>query len=302
MKFRAHETFFIRKGWLSKGIKYVEKSEGRVFIDKEKNPMDELGIGSNMVKSLRYWLQAVGITYENVSTKRVQKFTDLGNLVRKYDRYIEELGTLLLLHYELATNKELATSWYVFFNEFLMNEFTQEDFLDFIQKYISMNSNDEERESGTIRTLTDDFNCIVGTYVPRYKLNPAKVSAESNIDCPFGEMNLIEVLDKKENIYRKNILNASSFNPWITLALIQKKHSGTDEIQLKDLLLSSNSIGKVFNLDSITLLQILRSVEKIGGIKIIRTAGLDVIRIMRPEQKYIECVSSYYESIVRERT
>ena len=23
MKFRAHETFFIRKGWLSKGLKYV---------------------------------------------------------------------------------------------------------------------------------------------------------------------------------------------------------------------------------------------------------------------------------------
>lgn len=302
MKFRAHETFFIRKGWLSKGIKYVEWSEGRVFIDKENNPMDVLGIGSNMVKSLRYWLQAVGITYENVSTKRVQKFTDLGNLVRKYDRYIEELGTLLLLHYELATNKELATSWYVFFNEFSMNEFTKEDFLDFIQKYILMNSSDEERESGTIRTLTDDFNCIVGTYVPRYKLNPAKVSAESNIDCPFGEMNLIEVLDKKGDVYRKNILNASSFNPWIALALIQKEHVGIEEIQLKDLLLSPNSIGKVFNLDSITLLQILRSIEKIGEIKIIRTAGLDVIRIKHPEQKYIDCVNNYYESIMSERT
>ena len=35
MKFRGHETFFIRKGWLSKGIKYVEQTEGRVFIDKE---------------------------------------------------------------------------------------------------------------------------------------------------------------------------------------------------------------------------------------------------------------------------
>ena len=69
MKFRAHETFFIRKGWLSKGIKYVEQTEGRVFIDKENNPMDVLGIGSNMVKSLRYWLQAVGITYENAATE-----------------------------------------------------------------------------------------------------------------------------------------------------------------------------------------------------------------------------------------
>ena len=27
MKFRAHDTFFIRKGWLSKGMKYVQKNQ-----------------------------------------------------------------------------------------------------------------------------------------------------------------------------------------------------------------------------------------------------------------------------------
>lgn len=57
MKFRAHETFFIRKGWLSKGMKAI-KNDPMAFISKEKNPMDTLGIGSNMVKSLRYVLLA----------------------------------------------------------------------------------------------------------------------------------------------------------------------------------------------------------------------------------------------------
>lgn len=52
MKFRVHDTFFIRKGWLSKGMKYVEQSPD-VFISKEDNPMDVLGIGANMVKALR---------------------------------------------------------------------------------------------------------------------------------------------------------------------------------------------------------------------------------------------------------
>ena len=33
-----------------------------VFISKNENPMDVLGIGANMVKALRYWLQAVGLT------------------------------------------------------------------------------------------------------------------------------------------------------------------------------------------------------------------------------------------------
>ena len=71
MKFRGHETFFIRKGWLSKGMKAI-KHDSNAFISKEKNPMDTLGIGSNMVKAMRYWMQAVGITTEPNSGKRSQ--------------------------------------------------------------------------------------------------------------------------------------------------------------------------------------------------------------------------------------
>ena len=37
MKFRAHDTFFIRKGWLSKGMKYVQKKPD-VFVAKDENP------------------------------------------------------------------------------------------------------------------------------------------------------------------------------------------------------------------------------------------------------------------------
>ena len=34
------------------------------------------------------------------------------------DPYLEDIGTLWLLHYNLAKNMEDATSWYFFFNEF----------------------------------------------------------------------------------------------------------------------------------------------------------------------------------------
>ena len=113
MKFRAHDTFFIRKGWLSKGMKYVH-SKPDVFVAKDENPMDVLGIGANMVKALRYWLQAVGLTEEPNSGKRVQTFTPLGQSVFTNDRYIEELGTLYLLHYRLSSNKSDETAWYYF--------------------------------------------------------------------------------------------------------------------------------------------------------------------------------------------
>ena len=89
MKFRAHDTFFIRKGWLSKGMKAVQ-TKPDVFVAKDENPMDVLGIGSNMVKALRYWLVATNLTEEAIQNKkRIQKFTDFGTQVYKNDRYME---------------------------------------------------------------------------------------------------------------------------------------------------------------------------------------------------------------------
>ena len=156
MKFRAHDTFFIRKGWLSKGMKYVMLKPD-VFVDKEDNRMDVLGIGSNMVKALRYWLQAVGLTEEPNSGKRLQSFNELEKSIFETDRFIEEMGTLQLLQYKLATNKEKATAWYYFFNEFNMSEFSRDDFVGSLQNYISL---DEASSDVAIRSLNDDFACI----------------------------------------------------------------------------------------------------------------------------------------------
>ena len=75
MKFRAHDTFFIRKGWLNKGMRNVN-ADPSVFMGSNGNPMDVLGIGANMVKALRYWLQAVKLTSEPTSGRREQTFTE----------------------------------------------------------------------------------------------------------------------------------------------------------------------------------------------------------------------------------
>lgn len=292
MKFRAHDTFFIRKGWLSKGMRCVNDKPD-VFIDHDENPMDVLGIGANMVKALRYWLQAVGVTYEPARGRRVQEFTDLGTRIFENDRYIEELGTLYLLHYKLASNEEDATAWYFFFNEFSMSEFTKEDFVEALQKYIKMK---ESNNSYALRSLNDDFTCIINTYLPRYKSNPNKVSPENNIDCPFGELCLIDILNKRKKTYRKSIPAADTIPPWVALAVIADNAGERKEIGLNELLSAPKNIGRVFNLDSIAMLEVLYRIEKLDLIKINRTAGLDVINIQE-DITFLECVDRYYETI-----
>lgn len=295
MKFRAHDTFFIRKGWLSKGMERVVAKDD-LFVDKNENPMDVLGIGSNMVKALRYWLQAVGLTKEATKGKRVQNLTPLGNEIFTNDRFIEELGTLYLLQYQLAKQEEEATAWYYFFNVFSMSEFTREEFVQGLQNYILMS---EDASTVAIRSLNDDFACIINTYLPRYKSNPGKVSPENNIDCPFGELGLVDIANKKQKTYEKTIPAAKSFNPWVIYAVIMDQADGRNEISLNELLTKPKNIGKVFNFDAITMLDVLHEVESTGLIKIIRTAGLDVIHLNK-QMTFDDCVKKYYETIDEE--
>lgn len=292
MKFRAHDTFFIRKGWLSKGMKNVNIKPD-VFISKDENPMDILGIGANMVKALRYWLQTVGLTEEPNKGKRVQSLTNLGTAVFENDRYIEELGTLCLLHYKMAINRSDATAWYYFFNEFTMSEFSRDDFVDFLQRRIRMEDSDA---TVAIRSLNDDFSCIINTYLPRYKTSPNRVAPESNIDCPLGELGLIDILSKEKKTYRKAIPVASTISPWVALAIIVDQAGESKEISLNELLTAPCNIGKTLNLDAISMLDVLYQIERIGKIKINRTAGLDVIHILEG-LTFQDCVDAYYQSI-----
>ena len=292
MKFRAHDTFFIRKGWLSKGMRCVA-NEPDVFISHDENPMDVLGIGANMVKALRYWIQAVGLTEEPSKGKRVQRFTDLGEIIYRHDTYIEELGTLCLLQYCLASQEDEATAWYFFFNEFSMSEFSREDFVSALQKYIKMR---DSETNYAIRSLNEDFQCIINTYLPRYKSNPARVSPENNIDCPFGELGLVDILNKRKKTYKKSTPPSDTLNPYVILAVIVDNADGRKEISLNELLTAPYNIGKVYNLDSITMLDVLYRIEKLGLIKINRTAGLDVITIQE-DLDFYDCVERFYASI-----
>ena len=80
------------------------------------------------------------------------------------------------------------------------------------------------------------------------------------------------------------------------MAIITDNANGAIEINLNELLFGKCNIGKIFNLDAVTMLDILYQIEKHGELKIIRTAGLDVIHLNQNKtfEYYIE---KYYSSI-----
>lgn len=291
MKFRGHETFAIRKNWLSKGLRKAVEIPN-LFFTKERNPMDDLGIGSNMVKSLRYWMTSVGLLKEDLDgRKKIHTLTELGEIVWKHDRYIEEWGTLWLLHYSLVKNINEVTAWYYFFNEFNLSEFSKDDFVAHINNYLSLNDN-----SVALKSLDDDFRCIINTYMPRYKTNPGKDTPEDNMECPLAELGLIDFQSSIAKTYKKVNAVKENIPALILLGVIVDQVGENKEISLSDLMNAKCNVGKVFNLDIITLLSLLTQLSNRGLVKVVRTAGLDVVRI-NTDMNFYGCVEMYYQEL-----
>ncbi len=295
MKFKAHQSFFIRKGWLSKGLKGVRSNSALLMPSNNKEAMDELGLGANQVVALRYWLQATGLIelgYRN----HEHSITELGHLILDNDPFIEELGTLWALHCNLVSAQEEAASWYFLFNEFGMNVFGKDDFTRAISKYILINN---DKEDIALASLDSDFSCILNTYIPHSKLGSSSISPENVIDCPLGELGLITVESKSAKTYRKKTANPSMLPGLLVLYSIASTFDAasreTPEIRFEILLDGAGMPGRVFNLDSVALLSKLYELENEGRLRVSRTAGIDVVRLTNSSLCKEDCLSDYYK-------
>ena len=102
-KLKGHESFYIRDGWLRKGMKNVQEQPGLFGLE---DVVDRLAVGSNMVKAIRFWLQATSLVEEIVQIDYYNKL-----YIRYKDPYFEDVFTLWILHYFIAAKSEMCTSW-----------------------------------------------------------------------------------------------------------------------------------------------------------------------------------------------
>ena len=109
IKIRGHESFYIREGWLRKGT--IAINEDPYILSNLQVAIDKLGVGSAMVKSIRYWLQAAGLTIEKRGDKgkRYQVrtyFVEKGDLKNPEDNLICPFSDLGLIKKVNVRGKE----------------------------------------------------------------------------------------------------------------------------------------------------------------------------------------------------
>lgn len=268
MSFGQHQTFYLRQQWLTKGLTEVSKNS-RFFY--EQNHFEVLGVGKNMAKSIRHWLNATQLIKEQRSTKTEMIMTDLAEIIFKYDPYVKSKHTLYILHYLLVTEKNEATTWYWFFNVFNEKVFTKQILLDKLKQWTNENLTKEVSEN----SLKRDIDCLIQLYTAKDYKNH---TPEDVIKSPLEVLNLITQTTGTHYIKSNIDKNPSISILYICLLKYLEKHEQR-EVSLKDLLQGDELWGKVFNLNRDTIIMHLEDMQKYYPIIFTRTNHLDVIRI-----------------------
>ena len=259
MSYARHQTFYLRSGWLAKAIEELDR-DPRLF--SQKDATTRLGIGKNMVASLRFWVNAAGLTQQLPSNQGLG-LTRLGSMVRKYDPFFELELTWWLIHYHIVKDEDQATSWYYLFNKFPNSDFDKITFVETIARY-----------SGNVVSKSSyqkDYDCIVATYVPS---DGEQGTPEDNTICPLTRLGLLESM--RNGAVRKT--SPEKLLPLEIVFLVMRDAASQDYFgNISTLVEQPCNIGKVFNLSLDSIYRYLDLLQDKGLLRFSRTASLDSI-------------------------
>lgn len=234
MTFSGHESFQCRHLWLKKGYDFVSK--GNSFNSEDS--VVELGVGKNMVNSIRFWMKAFNLLAKDDS------LTPLANKLLAddgWDPYLEDEGTLWLLHYQLVKNG-FASIYSIIFNELRREktEFTRENFISVVKR----KTESEKLAPVSEKTLTEDFSVMTKMYV---RGDSGTKDKEESFSGLLTDLDLISSYSKSREQY---LAIENSERPEIPAEIILYAILDNEQFE-KSISLSSvesnfNSAGSVF--------------------------------------------------------
>jgi hypothetical protein len=286
-KFAGHETFTFRYGWLKKAVDGIA-ADPNLF--KRDDAIVKLGVGKNMVQSIKFWGLATQVLQEN---QRELEVSSIGNnLLNEWDPYLEDPASLWLTHWLLSTNPARAAVWYLAFNKYPRPDFTKSQLLEHIAEHV-IRHNIKIKET----TIGRDIDCFIRTYLPVQK---AKANIEETFSCPLNELGLLNQLRDGES-YQFNIGPKPTLPTEIVgfalLTYINSVRGRKRTISISDCIYNEGSPGQVFKLDENSIIEYVELLQKLTNDSIVldETAGLKQV-YSKNEFEPLDCLALYYSS------
>ncbi len=292
MQINKHGTFYIRNGWPTKIMRTVASYPYIFSPASERDAVDEMGVGRVMVKAMRYWAYATGITEETKESQGIsQKLTELGQYIADYDQYCQKPGTLWLMHRALATNLEITTAWAWAFNFFGRKTFTKDDFVDAFFSFTKANGETYRRAA-----VEKEFDCFKNTYVSDKSFDINKIIDEDTIPF-FAPIKLITYLGK--GVYEMRNVGSKEIPLDVFLYSILMDNSEhleeRSQISIDELLDGYYQVGKYFNLTYSSLIEMLQFLENEKKLILINNFGNRYIEL--GSTKTSDLLDNYYREI-----
>lgn len=185
-KFSGHESFPCKSLWPKKGYDY-DAADGNF---NDAHAVVTLGVGKNMVAAIKYWLKAFGLTRDS-RTYWIAHFL-FGE--QGHDSYLEDIGTLWLLHYLLVSTGE-ATLYQWFFTDFQRKkkQFKRGDVVSYVKaKLLDVGRLSQFNET----TVGKDVGVLLQNYC-----SPLNARNNEDYSTLLIDLNLLTAINKDEFVF-----------------------------------------------------------------------------------------------------
>ncbi|WP_313195994.1 DUF4007 family protein [Shinella zoogloeoides] len=267
-RFSGHETFACRYAWLPKAYRTISANPG-IFFDEDA-AMVELGIGKNMVRSLRFWVDAMGIA--RPAGDRTHTITDIGHFIfgeDGADPFLEDIRTLWLLHWNLSSSATPGLfAWHYLLGAWPYSEFSHSEALAAF-----MRQSQRMGYSHSSVTLGQHLDVFLHTY---HSSRSARVGVEDSLDGPLVELRLLQQSGERrggsgrwEPVYAfRREFKPDVSNSLFSYALLDywERTAPTEKTMLvRDVLSAPGAPGQVFKLPEEDVRARLEALSKLGA-------------------------------------
>ena len=295
VNFSGHESFPLRYSWLSKGFEKVCKKPN--FFGQD-DAMVHLGVGKNMVSSIRHWGLATQVWQEEDGTRAKNlEPTPFGiKLLEDWDPYLEHPGTYWALHWNIVVNPSKATTWGITFNR-PSARFAQDQLL---QELLEFAASHPGRKASPA-SLKRDIEVFKRSYLQ--PLKKKGVFQEDELDCPFKHLGLLRPTAQKGEFELVVGSRPSLPHEVFEYALLGHIHHEPGQepkvVTVEDLLYGLNSPGRVFRFSEAALMDRLHGLADAYSNRYLidETIGLRQFIVLPEAPDQLTALGSYYSRL-----
>jgi hypothetical protein len=292
--FSGHGTFPMRYGWLKKvfdACMAIENKNGSISkgLFNNEESIVILGVGKNMVASMRYWAIYSGILdignnkEKNIRVNNFAKelFADDG-----LDPWLENYATLWYIHWNLVSanhsnmvSNECLFTYHWFFNYYNASTFDKRTIIKRIEEVLK----DKGLTKPSDLTLDRDVGCLTALYATKSHKNK---SNEESIESPLSELELISPITRRDvfQINRGIKPNLSIYTFLFALLMFWKNYSpNAKSLSLESVCYGTMSPGKVFLINEDAIAGFMQDISDAtnGTLGYSETAGMKQILLLK---------------------